>query len=131
MNRMGKNSKFVLILLAGLVILLHSTIPHHHHFDSYSDPNNSNSCKTEKKGESSTEANKHCHALNNIVFTKANAITFNANTASTPLLFVFAAFDLVRLYDRVLLTTFPIKDFVILKQYLSSELSFRGPPTLV
>ncbi|MHB9141356.1 MAG: DUF6769 family protein [Paludibacter sp.] len=131
MNRMGKNSKFVLILLAGLVILLHSTIPHHHHFDSYSDPNNSNSCKTEKKGESSTEANKHCHALNNIVFTKANVITFNANTASTPLLFVFAAFDLVRLYDRVLLTTFPIKDFVILKQYLSSELSFRGPPTLV
>ncbi len=128
---MGKNSKFILMLLAGLVILLHSTIPHHHHFDSYSDHNNSNSCQSEKRGESSSEANKHCHALNNIVFTKANAITFNANTASTAMLFVFAAFDLVRLYDRVLLTTFPIKDFVILKQYLSSELSFRGPPTLV
>ncbi|MDD2799615.1 MAG: hypothetical protein PHV20_13575 [Bacteroidales bacterium] len=128
---MGKNSKFILMLLAGLVILLHSTIPHHHHFDSYSDHNNSNSCQSEKRGESSSEANKHCHALNNIVFTKANAITFNANTASTAMLFVFAAFDLVRLYDRVLLTIFPIKDIVILKQYLSSELSFRGPPTLV
>jgi len=131
MNRMGKNSKFILMLLAGLVMLLHSTIPHHHHLDSYSDHNNSNSCQSEKKGESSSEANKHCHALNNIVFTKANAITFNANTASTAMLFVFAAFDLVRLYDRVLLTIFPIKDIVILKQYLSSELSFRGPPTLV
>jgi hypothetical protein len=128
---MGKNSKFILMLLAGLVILLHSTIPHHHNFDSYSDHNNSNSCQSEKRGESSSEANKHCHALNNIVFTKANAITFNANTASTAMLFVFAAFDLVRLYDRVLLTIFPIKDIVILKQYLSSELSFRGPPTLV
>ena len=131
MNRMGKNSKFVLILLAGLVILLHSTIPHHHHFDSYSDSNNNNSCKPEKRGESSTEANIHCHALNNIVFTKANAITFNSNTESTALLFVFAAFDLVRLYDRVLLTTFPIKDIVILKQYLSTHLSYRGPPALV
>jgi len=131
MNRVGKNGKFVLILLAGLIILLHSTIPHHHHFDSYSDPNNSNSCIPEKRGESSTDANKHCHALNNIVFTKANAITFNSNTESTALLFVFAAFDLVRLYDRVLLTTFPIKDIVILKQYLSTHLSYRGPPTLV
>jgi hypothetical protein len=128
---MGKNSKFILMLLAGLVMLLHSTIPHHHHFDSYSDHNNSNSCQSEKRGESSSEANKHCHALNNIVFTKANAITFNANTASTALLFVFAAFDLVKLYDRVLLTTFPIKDIVILKQYLSTELSYRGPPALV
>ncbi len=131
MNRMGKNSKFILMLLASLVILLHSTIPHHHHFDSYSDHNNSNSCQSEKRGESSSEANKHCHALNNIVFTKANAITFNANTASTALLFVFAAFDLVKLYDKVLLTTFPIKDIVILKQYLSTHLSYRGPPALV
>lgn len=119
------------MLLAGLVILLHSTIPHHHHFDSYSDHNYNNSCKPDKRGESSSEANKHCHALNNIVFTKANAITFNANTSSTALLFVFAAFDLVRLYDRVLLTTLPIKDIVILKQYLSTHLSYRGPPALV
>lgn len=116
------------MLLAGLVILLHSTIPHHHHFDSYSDHNNSNSCQSEKRGESSSEANKHCHALNNIVFSKANTITFNANNASTAVLFIFAAFDLVRLNDRVLLNTFPIKDIVILKQYLTADLSFRGPP---
>lgn len=119
------------MLLAGLVILLHSTIPHHHHFDSNSDHNSSNSCKSEKRGEPSSEANRHCHALNNIFFTKANAITFNANTSSTPHLFVFIAFDLVRLYDRVLLTTLPIKDIVILKQYLSTHLSYRGPPALV
>lgn len=126
---MGKNNKFVLILLAGLVMLLHAIIPHHHHFDSYSDHNNTN--KTETTGESSTEADKHCHALNNIVFTKANSITIDTNTAFNALLFVITAFNLVKLYERVLLTTFPIKDIVILKQYLSSELSFRGPPALV
>ena len=115
------------MLLAGLVILLHSTIPHHHHFDSYSN----NTCTTQKRGESPIEAKKHCHALNNIVFSKANTITFNANNASTAVLFIFAAFDLVRLNDRVLLNTFPIKDIVILKQYLSTDLSFRGPPSLV
>ncbi|MDD4994249.1 MAG: hypothetical protein PHR83_18665 [Paludibacter sp.] len=129
MNRIGKNSKFVLILLAGLVILLHATIPHHHHLDSYSDHNNSSA--TETRGESSTEADKHCHALNNIVLTKANSITIDTNTAFNALLFVITAFNLVKLYDRILLTTFPIKDIVILKQYLSSELSFRGPPALI
>jgi len=129
MKRMGENSKFFLVLLAGLVMLLHIIIPHHHHFDSYSDHNNSS--KTETWGESSTEANKHCHALNNIVITKANTITIDTNTAFNTLLFVITAFNLVKLYDKVLLTTFPIKDVVILKQYLSTDLSFRGPPSLV
>lgn len=131
MNRKGENSKFILMLLAGLVILLHSTIPHHHHFDSNSDLNSSNSCKSEKRGESSNEANRHCHALNNIFFTKAIAITFNANTASTPLLFVFTVFDLLRHFDRVLLTTFSIKDIVIQKQCFPTYLTYRGPPTFV
>ena len=129
MNRMGKNSRLILILLAGLVILLHATIPHHHHLDSYSD--HSSSSTTETRGESSPEANKHCHALNNIVLTKANSITIDTNTAFNALLFVITAFNLIKLYDSVLLATFPIKDIVILKQYFSSELSFRGPPTLV
>ncbi len=128
MNRMGKNSRLIFILLAGLVILLHATIPHHHHLDSYSEHSSSTTETT--RGESSPEANKHCHALNNIVLTKANSITVDTN-AFNALLFVITAFNLVKLYDSVLLATFPIKDIVILKQHLSSELSFRGPPTLV
>ena len=129
MNRMGKNSRLIFILLAGLVILLHATIPHHHHLDSYSD-HSSSSNTTETRGESSPEADKHCHALNNIVLIKANSITVDTN-AFNALLFVITAFNLIKLYDNVLLATFPIRDIVIPKQYLSSELSFRGPPTLV
>jgi hypothetical protein len=128
---MVKNSKFVLVLLAGLVILLHATIPHHHHLDSSCDHNSTNSTTNQSRGESSTEADKHCHALNNIVFTKANSITIDTNTAFNALLFVITASNLTKLYDRVLLTAFPIKDIVVLKQYLSSEPSFRGPPALV
>jgi hypothetical protein len=128
---MVKNSKFVLVLLAGLVILLHATIPHHHHLDSSCDHNSTNSTTNQSRGESSTEADKHCHALNNIVFTKANSITIDTNTAFNALLFVITASNLTKLYDRVLLTAFPIKDIVVLKQYLSSEPSFRGPPASV
>ena len=129
MKRMGENSKFFLVLLAGLVMLLHIIIPHHHHFDSYSDHNNSS--KTETWGESSTEANKHCHALNNIVFKKVNTITVDSNTASNTLLFYITAHNLVKFYNRVLLNTSPIKDIVILKQYFTADLSFRAPPASV
>jgi hypothetical protein len=128
MSNVGEKSRFVLILLAWLVILLHSIIPHHHHLDSYSDQNNNNSCTTQTKDESPTEANKHCHALNNVVFKKDNTITVDSNTVSNALLYVITSINQVKFYNRVLFTTSPFKDIVILKQYLTADLSFRGPP---
>jgi len=131
MKKMGKNSSFVLVLLAGLVMLLHAIVPHHHHFDSYGDHNYSNTSTTETHSESSADAEKHCHVLNNIVFTKANTITVEANAAIYALLFFITAVSLVKLYESIRITTFPIRDFVIQKQFLSTDLSHRGPPTLV
>ena len=131
MNRMVKNSKFVLVLLAGLVILLHATIPHHHHLDSSCDHNSTKSGTNQSRGESSTEADKHCHALNTIVIQKVNSITFDNKTASNSLLFFITANEEVKFHNKVSLTFHTIKDIVVLKQYLSSEPSFRGPPTLV
>jgi len=37
----------------------------------------------------------------------------------------------VKFYNLTSLTFHTIKDIVVLKQYLASELSFRGPPALV
>lgn len=126
MSRKGYKIRFALILLAGLVILLHSTIPHRHHLDSYSN----NTCTTQKRGESPIETKKHCHALNNIVLKKVTSINVDSKTATNALFFSIAALNLVKFNNRVLFTTLPIKDIVILKQHLTAELSFRGPPAL-
>lgn len=131
MNRMVKNSKFVLVLLAGLVILLHATIPHHHHLDSSCDHNSTKSGTNQSRGESSTEADKHCHALNTIVIQKVNSITFDNKTAFNSLLLFITSNEEVKFHNKVSLTFHTIKDLVVLKQYLSSEPSFRGPPALV
>lgn len=128
---MVKNSKFVLVLLAGLVILLHATIPHHHHLDSSCDHNSTKSGTIQSHGESSEEADKHCHALNNIVIQKVNPRFFDNKTASNSLLFFITANEEVKFHNKVSLTFHTIKDLVVLKQYLSSEPSFRGPPALV
>lgn len=131
MSRVVKNTKFVLILLAGLVILLHATIPHHHHLDTSCDHNSTNSTTNQSRGESSTEADKHCHALNTIVIQKVNSITFDNKTAFNSLLLFITSNEEVKFHNKVSLTFHTIKDLVVLKQYLSSEPSFRGPPALV
>jgi len=132
MSKVGKNIRIVLVLLAGLIILLHSTIPHHHHLDSSCDHNFSNSNPNETRGESSNEANTHCHALNNIVVEKVKLVTFSTiYTAPGFILFCISIFGTLKFDNKVLLTTYLIKDIVILKQYLSNELSYRGPPALV
>jgi len=129
MNNIGKKSQFVLILLAGLVILLHSTIPHHHHLDSCSDYKNYTSCSVPGTGESSNEVDSHCHALNNVVYEKAHLNTFHTKIISSTVLFY--VFDLVEFYNSTLLVTYAIKDIVLLKQYTGINLSLRGPPALV
>ncbi len=130
MNRAGKNIRMVLILLAGLVILLHSIVTHHHHSDLFGD-NFSSVLNTNKiPGESSDEANKHCHAFNNIVTEKFDTKTFDTKTESNFNLFFVSGFGTEQVNNKVEPTIFFIQNIVLLKQYFSTELSFRGPPAL-
>ncbi|MFY9153790.1 MAG: hypothetical protein WAO52_17355 [Prolixibacteraceae bacterium] len=130
MNSERKNIRIVLILLAGLVIFLHSLIPHHHHSDSYSDHNYSDFGTTQTSGESSDKAVTHCHAFNNIVTEKFDTKTFDTKTETNFNLFFVSIFGTEQVNNKVEPTTFFIQNIVLLKQYFYTELSFRGPPTL-
>lgn len=130
MIKEGKNIRIVLILLAGLVILLHSIIPHHHHSDSYSDYNYSYFGTTQTSGESSDKSVTHCHALNNIVTEKFETKTFDTKTETNINLFFVSVFGTEQVNNKIKPTTFFIQNIVLLTQYFYTELSFRGPPTL-
>ena len=120
----------VLILLAGLVILLHSLIPHHHHTDSYNDYNYSDFSTTQTSGDSTDKAATHCYAFNNLVTEKGYTNTIDTQTESNLHLFFVAVFNTIQVNNKVESTTFFIQNIVPLKQYFSTELSFRGPPAL-
>ncbi|MFA5330506.1 MAG: hypothetical protein WC384_22125 [Prolixibacteraceae bacterium] len=130
MNRVVKNMRMVLILLAGLVILLHSIVTHHHHSDLFSDHFSSVLNTNPIPGESSDEANKHCHAFNNIITEKDASKTFNIRIESNFNLFFVSVFGTEQVNNKVEPTTFFIQNIVLLKQYFSTELSLRGPPAL-
>jgi len=130
MNSTGKNIRIVLILLAGLVILLHSTIPHHHHLDFPSDHNSNDFSTTQTSPDSSDNAKTHCHAFNSLVFEKVDSNTFDTKTALNFILFLVPAFSKVPVNSNVEHTSFFIQNIVSIVQYFSTELSFRGPPAI-
>jgi len=67
MIRLGKNIRTMMVLLAGLVILSHSLIPHHHHYNSCFNDNYGAQGEIPCNDESSDKADTHCHAFNTIL----------------------------------------------------------------
>lgn len=130
MSRTEKNIRIELILLAGLVILLHSLIPHHHHSISLDDYNYSDFSTTQTSGDSTDKAAKHCYAFNNIITEKGYTIAIDTQTESNLPLYFITVLNTIQVNNRVDSTTFFIQNIVPLKQYFSTELSFRGPPAL-
>jgi hypothetical protein len=131
MNRVGKNMRMTAILLAGLVILLHSVITHHHHSDLSTDHFSSVNNANQVPGESSDEANKHCHAFNNIITEKVTSKTFNIKIEPDSNLILISVFNTFSYTSNVESATYVIWNLNIVKQYFSTVLSFRGPPTLL
>ena len=52
------------VLLAGLMILLHAIIPHHHHFDTPEAHLKHEECSKANAEKQSENADLHCHAFN-------------------------------------------------------------------
>jgi hypothetical protein len=124
---MWKNSKFVLIFLAELVVLFQITLPYkyiHYHC------NHTNFGNAEKHGDSPNEANKHCHAPRNLIHIKTKTFTSNPKSVINSILFVILFATISKIQTNVQFANFSINDNVILKQYHSTRLSFRGPPAV-
>lgn len=118
-----KNIRIMFLLLAGLIIILQSTIPHHHHFSDF--------ISTESSHESSDEANTHCHAFNNIVIEKSNSLNFKVKSSSNFILSFVSVYSNIQLDKNLDLSTFITYNIVLPQQYFLKELSLRGPPSLV
>ncbi len=125
MVRVKRNMGGLFLLLAGLVILLHSTIPHHHdpgtHFKA-----KSGECNSHKTSGDNNPV--HCHAFNDVVAEKVSSPNFNLQAAVTFVLVTFSQFEIILTEERAERVTFFSYNCVLPKQYFSTKLSFRGPP---
>lgn len=128
-NKISQN----LMLLAWLVLVLHSTISHHHHTECTGDSGKLLLELSNVTGYENCSDNdlSHCHAFNNL-----DIEVVNSNTPVTPQLFktLFNS-ELFAVLAQAISTTkdiekAPVYNIILPKQYFISQLSFRGPPTL-
>jgi hypothetical protein len=122
---MWKDRNFLIILFAELAIIFQVTFPYNyfHYHCNHTD-------SSQKHGDSPNQANSHCHAPGDLIRIKNKSFSSNPKTGINSVLFVILFATISSIYNRVLFAFFPINDRVILKQYHSTRLSFRGPPAV-
>ena len=128
----GKNSRIVLILLAGLMIFLHATIPHHHHFDSIETHPENLECETTNSDRHNENPDTHCHAFNLIISENGSDLTILSAPLSNfnlDLLGITTNFDLASKLNVVNYAHCFI--FFPPKQIFLNNHSLRAPPATV
>lgn len=131
-NSTWKNIRIKILLLAGLTILLHATIPHHHHFDSIEAHTENLECKTTNSDSHNENPDTHCHAFNLIFSENGSDLTILSAPASNYILDLFsinAAFDFASKLNEANRT--PCFIFFPYKQIFLTNHSLRAPPATV
>jgi len=126
MKQRVRNIGRLFLLLAGLVILLHSTIPHHHDSDTHFETKSSE-CSSHKTNGSSSN---HCHAFNDVVAEKVGSQKYNLQATTTFIFVSVPNFTTIIAESDAETVAFVSYNVVPLKQYFTTQLSFRGPPVL-
>ncbi len=129
MKRLRKSVGVILLLLSGLVIFLHATIPHHHHFDSgfATIHNETNSHKT----KDNCNSDFHCHSLNIVFAEKVVHKSVRLQEIATPN--VFAVLLSFIAFPQNILNTPPFlpQNGILPKCFFSTKFIVRGPPQLI
>ncbi len=124
MKQIGRNIRVLFLLLAGLVIFFHSTIPHHHDLGIHSEVNSTDCNSHQSTGNNET----HCHAFNNVVAEKIGSYNFKLLVSRIITLIAVSDFSLILDGNRVGAVARFLYNVTPSKQFFSTELSFRGPP---
>ncbi len=119
------------VLIAGIIILAHTVIPHHHHFDSIESHWDSSCNKTSNSDTHEGNPETHCHAFNIVVVEKSNDILVKIVLLTQPHFDLFNSdqnkYLVVNLPNTILVNSFcypKTKAIYLIKN------PQRGPPTI-
>ena len=124
MNFKGQHIGGIFTFLAGLIILAHAVVPHHHHFELIHSSGQESTCEIPAQEKNTEAQDSHCHAFNIIVSDKTNT-TFLKQSIS----------DIVGIIVQIEIP--PIKNItatffgnhaLFIKQFFFTARSLRGPP---
>lgn len=130
-NLKGQHLGWFLTFLAGLTILAHAVVPHHHHFEITHSPGQESTCETHAPEKIPEDPDSHCHAFNILISERVTNSSFNKSLSE------YFSFYITGINANIEIP--PVKNFTViifghrpffLKQFHSTAQPLRAPPSV-
>ena len=119
------------VYLAGVLMLLHIVVPHHHHYNGVADfQHHMEQTKATHDMDFSSEI-YHCDALDTIILDSSYRYDRDWSIATTAFFIVLWSYHQIELSLDSTITQYYCIDTRIVDRYIVSSLSHRGPPALL
>ncbi|MEZ5107256.1 hypothetical protein [Mangrovibacterium marinum] len=130
MNLKGQHTGSFFTFLAGLIILAHTVVPHHHHSEITHSSKEESACETPAQGQNPEKTDSHCHAFNVLVSEKTS--TTSLNQLSDHFNFFPAGIIVQSEIPPVkdITTTIFGNHAIFIKQFFYTAHSLRAPPAI-
>ncbi len=130
MNFKGQHIGNFLTFLAGLIILAHAVVPHHHHSEITHSPEEESLCESPVQEKQTSEQNdSHCHAFN--ILASDYSITTSSNQTKSDYFNFFTVGIFAQTYFspvKTITSTFFDHQAILIKQFFVTAQSLRAPP---
>ncbi|MCF8331205.1 MAG: hypothetical protein K9H84_02025 [Bacteroidales bacterium] len=118
-------------LLAGLIILAHAAVPHHHHFGLTHSSEHETTCETPIQDKTPKDHDSHCRAFNILISERTNNSSFNKSISENVIFYIARITNNIEIPPiKELITSIFDYRAIFLKQFLSIAHSLRAPPAI-
>jgi hypothetical protein len=128
-NLKGQHIGRIFTFLAGLIILAHTVVQHHHHFEITHSSEEESANETPVQGQNPEKPDSHCHAFNVLVSEKTSTSSLNNSLSdhfNFPLAGIIVQIEIPPVTD--ITTTICGNHSIFIKQFFFTAHSLRGPP---
>ena len=128
MNLKGQHIGRLFTFLAGLIILAHTVVPHHHHFELRSSEQES-TCECTSQEKNKENPVSHCHVFNILAVGKTtNSFLNNSSSENFSFILTGIIADIETFPVKNLITTLFDHQVKFLNHFFFTSQSLRAPP---
>lgn len=129
MNSKGQHIGKLFTCLAGLIILAHAVVSHHHHFDLTHSSAQESTCESTAQEKNNENPDYHCYAFNILVSGKTTNSSLNNSLSEYFSFFLPGIIANIEIPPvKNLTATIFDHQVIFLKQFFFTTQLLRGPP---
>lgn len=114
---------------AGLIIIAHTVVPHHHHFELTHSSEQESTCEIPTQEKNTKAHDSHCHAFNVLVLEKTSTTSLNQSLSDHFNFFPFGIIVQIEIPPVTNITTIFFGSYALfIKQFFFTAHSLREPP---